>query len=118
MADNSLNAYIATNALKSIIRDPTLNLKALNLASTQLSGQGLELFLDDLIQNKNLKHLDLGSIDGSSRKNTLGVQGAVCISALLIKNKVLESLSVSNNELGPEGGECIGIALTDNDTLK
>ena len=55
LADNSLSAYIATNALKSIIRDPTLNLKYLNLASTQISGQGLELFLDDLIQNKTLK---------------------------------------------------------------
>jgi Ran GTPase-activating protein (RanGAP) involved in mRNA processing and transport len=42
----------------------------------------------------------------------------VCISALLIKNKVLQSLSISDNDLGPDGGECIGIALSQNDTLQ
>ena len=60
----------------------------------------------------------MGGIEGSTKKNTLGVQGAVCISAMLIKNKVIESLSVNSNDLGPEGGECIGIALQDNDTLR
>jgi hypothetical protein len=70
-----------------------------------------------LIQNRTLKHLDLGFSEGSSNKNSLGVTGAVCISALLIKNRVLESLSINNNDLGAEGGECIGIALMDNDTL-
>ena len=57
-------------------------------------------------------------LEGSSLKNPLGVQGAVCISALLIKNKNIESLSLNNNDFGAEGGECIGIALMDNDTLK
>ena len=42
----------------------------------------------------------------------------MCISALLIKNKVLQSLSISDNDLGPDGGECIGIALSQNDTLQ
>ena len=77
-----------------------------------ISGEGLELFLDDLIDNRDLKHLDLGVVEGSMRKNSLGIQGAVCISALLIKNKVLESLSINDNDLGPDGGECIGIALS------
>ena len=52
------------------------------------------------------------------RKNSLGIQGAVCISALLIKNQNIESLSINDNDLGPDGGECIGIALSQNDTLK
>ena len=82
-----------------------------------ISGEGLELFLDDLIENKDLQHLDLGVVEASMRKNSLGIQGAVCISALLIKNKVLESLSINDNDLGPDGGECIGIALSQNDTL-
>ena len=77
-----------------------------------ISGEGLELFLDDLIANTQLKHLDIGVVEGSMRKNSLGIQGAVCISAMLIRNKVLESLSINDNDLGPDGGECIGIALS------
>lgn len=93
-------------------------LQGLNLASNMISGEGLELLLDDLIENPRLKHLDLGVIEGSMRKNSLGIQGAVCVSALLIKNKVLESLSITDNDLGPDGGECIGIALSQNETLR
>lgn len=93
-------------------------LQGLNLASNMISGEGLELLLDDLIDNPRLKHLDLGVIEGSMRKNSLGIQGAVCVSALLIKNKVLESLSITDNDLGPDGGECIGIALSQNENLR
>jgi Ran GTPase-activating protein (RanGAP) involved in mRNA processing and transport len=77
-----------------------------------ISGEGLELFLDDLIANTTLRSLDIGVLEGSMRKNSLGIQGAVCISAMLIRNKVLESLSINDNDLGPDGGECIGIALS------
>jgi len=83
-----------------------------------ISGEGFELLLDDLIEDKRLQHLDLGIVEGSMRKNSLGIQGAVCVSALLIKNKVMESLSINDNDLGPDGGECIGIALSQNDTLR
>lgn len=38
-----------------------------------ISGEGLELFLDDLIANTTLKHLDIGVVDGSMRKNSLGI---------------------------------------------
>lgn len=54
-----------------------------------VSGEGLELLLDDLIGSNYLKNIDLGVVEGSMRKNSLGIQGAVCISALLIKNKYL-----------------------------
>ena len=77
-----------------------------------ISGEGLELLLDELIQNKNLTHFDLGVSEGSLKKNSLGIQGSVCLSALLIQNKTLESLSVNDNDLGPDGGECVGIALS------
>ena len=109
LSDNSISDY-CMHAIKTILKNSQLN--ALNLASNMISGEGLELFLDDLIENKDLKHLDLGVVEGSMRKNSLGIQGAVCISALLIKNKVLESLSINDNDLGPDGGECIGIALS------
>jgi len=48
------------------------------------------------------------------RKNSLGIQGAVCLSALLIRNKSIESLSINDNDLGADGGECIGVALAQN----
>lgn len=37
---------------------------------------------------------------------------------MLIRNKTLESLSINDNDFGADGGECIGIALSQNDTLK
>jgi hypothetical protein len=77
-----------------------------------ISGEGLELFLDDLIANTSIKSLDLGVIESSMRKKSLGIQGAVCIAALLIRNKTMQSLSISDNDFGPDGGECIGVALS------
>ena len=46
---------------------------SLNLASNMISGEGLELLLDDLIANTSLKHLDLGVLETSMRKNSLGI---------------------------------------------
>jgi len=114
LADNSISDY-CMHAIKNIMKNTQL--KSLNLASNMISGEGLELFLDDLIENKIMTHFDIGVVEGSMRKNSLGIQGAVCISALLIKNKILESLSINDNDLGPDGGECIGIALSQNETL-
>jgi hypothetical protein len=51
-----------------------------------ISGEGLELLLDQLIDSKSILYLDFGVIEGSIKKNSLGIYGAVCISALLIKN--------------------------------
>lgn len=104
------------HAVKNIINNTGVS--SINLASNMISGEGLELILDDLIANTGLKSLDLGVLEGSMRKNSLGIQGAVCISAILIRNKILESLSINDNDFGPDGGECIGIALSQNETLK
>lgn len=115
LSDNSVSDY-GMHALKTIL-DST-DMKSLSIASNMISGEGIELILEDLIKNKTLKHLDLGILEGSMKKNSLGIQGAVCISALLIKNKVLESLCINDNDFGPDGGECIGIALSQNDNLR
>ena len=98
------------HAVKNILN--STELQSLNLASNMISGEGLELFLDDLISNTTLKHIDLGVVESSMRKNSLGIQGAVCIAALLIRNKTIESLSINDNDFGPDGGECIGVALS------
>ena len=85
MADNTITDY-GMHAVKKIISNKT-KLTSLNLASNMISGEGLELLLDDLISNTSLKHLDLGVVESSMRKNSLGIQGAVCIAALLIRNQ-------------------------------
>lgn len=109
LADNAISDY-GMHAIKNILNSTKIS--SINLASNMISGEGLELFLDDLISNPNLRNLDLGVIEGSMRKNSLGIQGAVCIAAMLMRNKTLEHLSVNDNDLGTDGGECIGIALS------
>jgi len=52
------------------------------------------------------------------RKNSLGLQGATCLAAILLKNVSIESLFLDDNDIGANGGECFGIALTQNNTLK
>ena len=37
---------------------------------------------------------------------------------MLIRNKTLERLAINDNDFGPDGGECIGVALSQNETLK
>ena len=111
LADNSISDY-GMSAMKSILTNTGVQLKSLNIASNMISGEGLEQILDELINHRTLKALDIGILDGSLKKNALSIQGAVCISALLIKNRVLESLSVNDNDFGCDGGECIGIALS------
>lgn len=37
---------------------------------------------------------------------------------MLIRNKTLEALSVNDNDFGADGGECIGVALSQNDSLR
>lgn len=96
------------HSIKNIVRNCGEHLKALNLASNMVSGNGFELFLEDLVSNESLKSLDLGVLESSMRKNSLGTHGAHCLATLLRKNNVLEALSVGDNDLGPEGGQTLG----------
>ena len=52
LADNAITDY-GMHAIKNIINSSRLT--SLNLASNMISGEGLELFLDDLISNTTLK---------------------------------------------------------------
>ena len=101
LADNAITDH-GMYAVKNIIKDSS-KLISLNLASNMISGEGLELLLDDLITNTSIKNLDLGVVESSMRKNSLGIQGAVCIAALLIRNETLRVLKISENDLKSEG---------------
>ena len=48
--------------------------------------------MEELIQNESLKVLDLGIMEGSIRKNSLGIDGARVLAAVLLQNKKLEVL--------------------------
>ena len=52
------------------------------------------------------------------RKNSLGLHGASCIAAIIIKNHSIDTLILNDNDVGKDGGDCIGIALSQNMTLK
>lgn len=70
------------HAIKSIISNPKI--KSLNLASNMISDSGLEMVLEELAKSPGIKHLDLGVLEGSIRKNSLGVDGAKCIAAIIL----------------------------------
>jgi hypothetical protein len=81
LADNAISDY-GMHAIKNMhqqqrVRETlftiSFRVKSLNLASNMISGEGLELFLDDLIANTQLRHLDIGVVEGSMRKNSLGI---------------------------------------------
>jgi hypothetical protein len=72
LGDNSVTDY-GMHSVKNIIQACGGKLTSLNLASNMISGEGIEILLDDLIQNTSLKHLDLGVLEASMRKNSLGI---------------------------------------------
>ena len=84
LADNQITDGGMSSITTLLSQNPRIN--SLNLASNMISGEGLETCLPELISNASLAHLDLGVIESSVRKNSLGMQGAVCISSLLMRN--------------------------------
>lgn len=100
LADNAISEY-GIHAIKNLI--VSTRISNLNLSSNMISEVGLSMILEDLVKNVHLKTLDLGVIEGSIRKNSLGVDGARCIAALLIQNKALETLKLEDNDIGING---------------
>lgn len=78
LGDNSVTDY-GMHSIKNIVRNCGQHLKALSLASNMVSGTGFEICIEELCANETLKQLDLGVVESSMRKNSLGVQGANCL---------------------------------------
>ena len=115
LADNAISDY-GMHAIKSIITNTKI--KHLNLASNMISEAGLEMIIDELSKSTKLKSIDLGVLEGSIRKNSIGVDGAKCLAALILQNKFIEMIKLQDNDVGITGGEIIGTALKQNKTLK
>ena len=115
LADNSISDY-GVHAIKNILE--STEIQHLNLASNMISGEGLEHLVDVIGEHKTLKVLNLGLHEGSMRKNSLSLQGATSLAAILLKNQSLDTLVLEDNDIGAVGGECFGIVLMQNNTLK
>ena len=89
------------HAVKNLINSSKI--ESLNVASNMISEVGLSLVLEDLIKNSFLKTLDIGIMEGSIRKNSIGIDGARCIAAILLQNKTLECLKLEDNDIGING---------------
>lgn len=100
LSDNSISEY-GMHAIKSLISSSKI--EHLNLASNMISEVGLSLILEDMIKNTYLKSLDLGILEGSIRKNSIGIDGARCLAAILLQNKKLEILKLQDNDIGVSG---------------
>ena len=90
----------------------------LNLASNQISTEGLKIIQHEVIASKSLKYLNLGVNEGSFRVNNFSGDGGIIIARILLNNESIETLILQENLLGEDAGDKIGAALIQNKTLK
>ena len=90
----------------------------LNLASNQISTEGLKIIQHEVISSKALKYLNLGVSEGSFRVNNFSGDGGIIIARILLNNESIETLILQENLLGEDAGDKIGAALIQNKTLK
>ena len=115
LADNLLNDE-CMHIIKNLISSK--NVIYLNLASNQISTEGLKIMQTEIIESKFLKYLNLGSYKGSYRRNNFSGEGGMIIARIILNNKSIETLILQENLLGEESGTKIGIALLQNKHLK
>lgn len=83
----------------------TTSLIELNLGISNIGPEGANLLADALFQNGTLKKLQL-------ERNDIGNSGSIAIARHIYGNsQQLTLLDLSNNQIGPEGGNAIGNAL-------
>ena len=115
LQDNLITDECVHN-LKSLITSKQL--MYLNLASNQISTEGLKIIQNDLANSKYLKYLNLGVTQGSFRVNNFSGDGGIVLARILLKNRSIETLILQENFLGEDAGDKIGTALIENKTLK
>ena len=115
LSDNLLNDE-CMHIIKNLIS--AKNIIILNLASNQISTEGLKIMQTEIIESKFLKYLNFGVYKGSYRINNFSGEGGMVIARIILNNKSIETLILQENLLGEESGTKIGIALLQNKHLK
>ena len=115
LPDNLVNDECMHN-IKNLIS--ARQVSHLNLASNQISTEGLKIIQHEVIASKSLKYLNLGVSEGSFRVNNFSGDGGIIIARILLNNTSIETLILQENLLGEDAGDKIGAALIQNKTLK
>ena len=90
----------------------------LNLASNQISTEGLKIIQHEVTSSSSLRYLNFGVCEGSFRVNNFSGDGGIVLARILLNNKSIETLILQENLLGEDAGDKIGAALIQNETLK
>ena len=115
LSDNLLNDE-CMHVIKNLIGAKMIMI--LNLASNQISTEGLKIMQKEIIESKSLKYLNLGLYQGSHRINNFSGEGGLVIARIILNNKSIETFILQENLLGEDSGIKIGVALSQNKTLK
>ena len=115
LSDNLINDECMHNIKNLISAKQIIHL---NLASNQISSEGLKIVQHEVINSKNLKYLNFGVSKGSFIINNFSGEGGLIIARIVLNNKSIETLILQDNLLGEESGTKIGIALIQNKTIK
>ena len=90
----------------------------LNLASNQISTEGLKIIQHEVTNSNSLKYLNFGVCEGSFRVNNFSGDGGIVLARIILNNRSIETLILQENLLGEDAGDKIGAALIQNETLK
>ena len=90
----------------------------LNLASNQISTEGLKIIQNEVISSHSLRYLNFGVTEGSFRVNNYSADGGIILARILLNNKSLETLILQENLLGEDAGDKLWAALIQNENLK
>ena len=115
LPDNMISDKCMHN-IKSLIS--AKGVEYLNLASNQISTEGLKIIQNEVMASKTLKYLNLGIIERSFRRNNFNGEGGIILARILLNNTSIETLILQDNELGEDSGDKIGASLIQNKTLR
>lgn len=79
-------------------------LKILRVHESALEDDHIQALMQAIIKNKTIIEMDLSNC-------LYGDHGALCIAKFMMTHPALEKLRLTNNRIGPKGGEGIGFAL-------
>jgi hypothetical protein len=99
--------------MKSVKYSKTL--VALNVASNELTNEGLSSLFKALILNESLVDLNIATLDGVAR-NRMSLNGVTLLKDLLATNRFLCILDISSTGIGNEGFSLICDVLGDEES--